>query len=176
MELSQIYDEDVDFNFVKIQLLSYFGDHVRRFGNIQIYSTKLQETGHKTMIKEGYRRSNKNNASHQILQRSARLDSFKNHEINFKVDLQRLIEHELYDKQYKRQVGSVTKQPRGFTLTIETISQYNQGLRNFPDRLHDYYRRKSSMSQQIDVDSVKEFPVAICRLLCILVENFQDAR
>ena len=32
--VADIYDEDVDFNFVKIHLLSHFRDHVQRFGNI----------------------------------------------------------------------------------------------------------------------------------------------
>ena len=65
--IADIHDEDVDFNFVKIHLLSHFGDHIRRFGNIQIYCTEAGETSHKTMIKEGYRRSNKNDASYQTL-------------------------------------------------------------------------------------------------------------
>jgi len=51
--VAHIYEEDVDFNFVKIHLLSHFGDHVRRFGNIQMYSTESGETSHKSMIKEG---------------------------------------------------------------------------------------------------------------------------
>ncbi|KAG0632929.1 hypothetical protein HOY80DRAFT_854248, partial [Tuber brumale] len=50
----------------KIHLLSHFADHIRRFGNIQMYSTASGETSHKIMIKEGYRRSNKNDASYQI--------------------------------------------------------------------------------------------------------------
>ncbi|KAG0643365.1 hypothetical protein HOY80DRAFT_1094438 [Tuber brumale] len=65
--MADICDEDVDFNFVKIHLLSHFADHIRRFGNIQMYSTESGETSYKIMIKEGYRRSNKNDASYQIL-------------------------------------------------------------------------------------------------------------
>ncbi|KAG0644729.1 hypothetical protein HOY80DRAFT_1097389 [Tuber brumale] len=61
--VADIYDEDVDFNFVKIHLLSHFAEHKRRFGNIQTYSTESEETSLKIMIKEGYRRSNKNDAS-----------------------------------------------------------------------------------------------------------------
>src|SRR6202000_2930968 len=53
--VAYIYDEDVDCNFVKIHLLSHFGDHVRRFGNIQMYSTWSGEKNHKKIIKEGYR-------------------------------------------------------------------------------------------------------------------------
>ena len=92
------------------------------------------------------------------------------------MDLQRSIEDELRDKQHKQQVGSVTRQPKGFTSTVETISQLNQTLRNLPDLLLNYYRRKSSVSQQHDMDLVKQFPVEICQLLCIPVGNFQDAR
>ncbi|KAG0633524.1 hypothetical protein HOY80DRAFT_1104646 [Tuber brumale] len=80
--VADIYDEDVDFNFVKIHLLSHFADHIRRFGNIQMYSTESGETSHKIKIKEGYRWSNKNDASYEILRTYARLDSFKILEMN----------------------------------------------------------------------------------------------
>ena len=35
-----MYNKDLDFNFGKIHLLSDFGDHMRHFGNIQMYSPK----------------------------------------------------------------------------------------------------------------------------------------
>ena len=63
-----------------------------------MYSTESGETNHKTMIKEGYRRSNKSDASHQILGTYARLDSFKIHEMNIQAVLPRPIENELRDK------------------------------------------------------------------------------
>jgi len=65
--VADIYHEDVDFNLVKIHLLSHFRDHAWRFGNIQMYSTKSGETSHETMIKESYRHSNRNDANYQIL-------------------------------------------------------------------------------------------------------------
>ena len=34
--VADIYEEDVDFNFVKIHLLSHFGDDIQHFGNIQM--------------------------------------------------------------------------------------------------------------------------------------------
>ena len=103
--VADIYDEDVDFNFIKIHLLNHFGDHIQHFGNIQMYSTKSGETNHQTIIKEGYRRSNKNDSRHQILPTYARLDSFKIHEMNIQADLPRPITDELRDKQHKREVG-----------------------------------------------------------------------
>ena len=174
--VADIYEEDVDFNFVKIHLLSHFGDHVRRFGNIQMYSTESGETSHKTMIKEGYRWSNKNDASHQILRTYARLDSFKIHEMNVEANIPRPIQDELHTKQHKRQVGSRKKQPSGLVPTVENISRLNKILRNLPDLLVDYYRRISAMGCEVEIGLVKQFPVEICRLLRVPVENFQDAQ
>jgi hypothetical protein len=174
--VADIYEEDVDFNFVKIHLLSHFGDHVRRFGNIQMYSTESGETSHKTMIKEGYRRSNKNDASHQILRTYARLDSFKIHEMNVEANIPRPIQDELRKEQHKRQVGSRKKQPSGLVPTVENISRLNKILRNLPDLLVDYYRRISAMGREVEIGLVKQFPVEICRLLRVPVENFQDAQ
>jgi hypothetical protein len=55
------------FNFIKLHLLVHFCSHVRKFGNIPMYSTDVGELAHKVQIKEGYRRSNKNDAAKQIL-------------------------------------------------------------------------------------------------------------
>ena len=55
------------FNFIKMHYLSHFESHVRRFGSISMYSTDIGELAHKEQIKEGYRRSNKNEAARQIL-------------------------------------------------------------------------------------------------------------
>ena len=59
-----------------------------------MYSTESGETSHKAMIKEGYRRSNKNDASYQILRTYARLDGFKIHEMNVNAD----VNHPIYDE------------------------------------------------------------------------------
>lgn len=55
------------FNFIKIHLLSHFSDHIRQFGNIPMYSTEFGELAHKEQIKDGWRRSNKNDAARQIV-------------------------------------------------------------------------------------------------------------
>jgi len=99
--VADIYNQDVDFNFIKIYLLSHLREHIRCFGNIQMYSSKTGETNHKPIIKEGYRLSNKNDASHQLLRTYTRLRSFKIPEMNIQADLPGLIEDELCDKQPK---------------------------------------------------------------------------
>jgi len=171
-----MYEEEVDFNFVKIHLLSNFGDYVRRFANIQMYSTESGEKSQKTIIKEGYCRSNRNNLSHQILQTCARLDSFKIDEINVEASVPRPIQHELYKKEHKGQVGSVTKQLCGLPPTVENILQLNTILRNLPDLLLDDYRQKLLMGREVEIGAVKQFPVEICWLLSVLVENLQDVQ
>jgi len=55
------------FNFIKIYLLSHFSDHIRQFGNIPMHSTEFGELAHKEQIKDGWRPSNKNDATHQIV-------------------------------------------------------------------------------------------------------------
>ena len=55
------------FNFIKLHLLVHYCYHVRKFGNRPMYSTDVGELAHKVQKKEGYRHTNKNDASHQIL-------------------------------------------------------------------------------------------------------------
>jgi len=55
------------FNFIKMHYLTHFASHVRCFGSISIYSTEIGELAHKDHIKDGYHRSNKNEAAQQIL-------------------------------------------------------------------------------------------------------------
>jgi hypothetical protein len=55
------------FNFIKMHLLCHFRDHIYQFGNIPMYSTEFGELAHKEQIKDGWRRSNKNDAARQIL-------------------------------------------------------------------------------------------------------------
>ena len=99
--VADIYEEDVDFSFVKIHLLSHCRDDGSLFGNIQMYSTESGETSHKTIIKKDYRQSNRNDASHQILRTYARLESLKIHEMNIEASIPRPIHNELHKRQHK---------------------------------------------------------------------------
>ena len=58
------------FNFIKMHLpvLIHFGDPIRQFGNIPMYSTENGDLAHKEQIKDPWRRSNKNDVARQILQ------------------------------------------------------------------------------------------------------------
>jgi len=58
---------DSHFNFIKVDLLSHFSDHIRQFGNIPRYSTEFGVLARKAKIKDGWRRSNKNDAACHIV-------------------------------------------------------------------------------------------------------------
>jgi len=60
------------FNFIKMPLLTHFCDHIYQFVNIPMYSTAFSELAHKTQIKAGWRQSNKNDSSRQIVQSYSR--------------------------------------------------------------------------------------------------------
>jgi len=60
------------FNFIKMHYLTHFASLVQRFGSISIYSTEIGELAHKDQIKDGYRRSNKNDAAWLILSQYGR--------------------------------------------------------------------------------------------------------
>jgi len=166
----------VDVNFVKIHLLSHFGDHVRRLGNNQMYCTQSGKTSQKRINKEGCCWSNRNDLSHQILRTCGRLDSCKIHEMNVKASIPHPIQNKLPKTQHQWQVGSVTKQLSGLAPTVENISQLNMILRNLPDLFQDYFGLKSCIGHQVEIGEVLQFSVEICRLLRVLVAVSQDAQ
>jgi len=51
------------FNFTKMQDLTHFASHVRRFRSLSMYSTEICELANKDQIKDSYRRSNNNEAA-----------------------------------------------------------------------------------------------------------------
>jgi len=55
------------FNFINMHYQRHFAAHVRRFGSISMYSTEIGELAHKEQIKDGYRRSSKNEAARRDL-------------------------------------------------------------------------------------------------------------
>ena len=55
-----------------MHLLIHFGDHIRQFGNIPMYSTEYGELAHKEQIKNPWRCSNKNDMARQMLQSYSR--------------------------------------------------------------------------------------------------------
>ncbi|KAL0630995.1 hypothetical protein Q9L58_010148 [Maublancomyces gigas] len=65
------------FNLIKMHLLTHFWQHVKRFGNIPMFSTDFSELAHKGHIKESYKSSNKVDTALQILDISTRRQAFE---------------------------------------------------------------------------------------------------
>jgi len=59
-------------NFTKMHYLTHIASHVPHFGSILKDSTAIGELEHEDQIKDGYRRSNKNDAAQQILSQYGR--------------------------------------------------------------------------------------------------------
>ena len=74
-ECEEILQNKSHFNFNKLHLLVHYCSHVRKLGNVPMYSMDVRELAHKVQMKEGYRHSNKNEVSRQILQYYGHLHS-----------------------------------------------------------------------------------------------------
>ena len=61
------------FNTVKIHVMSHFNDCIRRSGLPWEYSINMYEQMHTTLMKAGYRSSNKRQATPQIARHNQRL-------------------------------------------------------------------------------------------------------
>jgi len=70
--LADLIRRENHFNIIKMHYLTHFASHVQCFGSISMYSTEIGELAHKDQIKDGYRRSNKNDAARQILSQYCR--------------------------------------------------------------------------------------------------------
>ena len=64
--VDEILREGVHYNFLKIHLISYFAEQIRKFGRLPQYSTDITEYMHKA-FKDAYRRSNKVDSLSQIV-------------------------------------------------------------------------------------------------------------
>src|SRR5947209_1917063 len=67
-ECEKILQNKSHFNFIKLHLLVHYCSQVQKLDNIPIYSMDIGDLAHKVKIKKGYRHSNKNETTHQILQ------------------------------------------------------------------------------------------------------------
>ena len=123
------------------------------------------------MIKEGYRRSSKNDATFQNLKTYARIDSFRMDDMNAECKLERIhggVDHPLEDL---RELGSRVAAARNSENFLKYISHGT--LESLPDLLVDYYR--SSGQRNITVEMVNEFRVEEYRLLKVPIGCFQDS-
>jgi hypothetical protein len=80
-QIKEHLQEESDFNFIKMHLLTHFTGHVKALGQLSNVSAQLSEALHGE-LKEPFRRSNKINADSQILQMIARMNCLDYRELN----------------------------------------------------------------------------------------------
>ena len=51
-QLIDLIHSESHFNFIKMHLLIHFGDHIRQFGDIPMYSREYGKLAHKEQIKD----------------------------------------------------------------------------------------------------------------------------
>jgi hypothetical protein len=74
--------QKLDFKTIKIHAMSHFSNCIRRSGLSWEYSTNQYEQLHITLMKKGYRASNKRNATSQILKHNYRLNALRKLSMN----------------------------------------------------------------------------------------------
>lgn len=88
-EVDQHLADESDFNFVKMHLPVHFRESIRQLGHLSNLTAEYYE--HEMIdIKDAYRRSNKNDASEQILRTKARREYFKYRNMEHDVQMRRL--------------------------------------------------------------------------------------
>jgi len=88
IDISQ--EEDADFNFPMIQLMSQWVEQIRWYGALQLYSAKRHEQAHKTNLKDGWNASNHNfNYLPQVITCQRRILCFEIRELNLQALAQR---------------------------------------------------------------------------------------
>jgi DNA-directed RNA polymerase subunit N (RpoN/RPB10)/oligoribonuclease (3'-5' exoribonuclease) len=80
-QVKSLVEEESDFNFIKLHLLTHFSEHVKELGHLTNVSAELSERLHRE-LKDAFRRSNKHNAHQQILQSITRTTLFEYRDLN----------------------------------------------------------------------------------------------
>jgi hypothetical protein len=84
-QIKSLLEEESDFNFIKLHLLSHFSEHGKELGHLTNVSAELPERLHRE-LKDACRRSNKHNAHQQILQSMTQTSHFDYRELNIEAE------------------------------------------------------------------------------------------
>ena len=181
-----LIESESHFNCIKNHLLIHFGDHIRQFGNIPMYSTEYGELAHKEQIKDPWPRSNKNDVARQILQGYGRqhwirmrlltLESLRRHGADLDTDV---LEHLDTTNTVLAPVprGRHLKGPRGDVSDIQDFCRVLRILRESVYReLIRYSRHNLPTERHLPEDPVilRSLPVELLTQLEVPVLAFQE--
>ncbi|RVD87868.1 uncharacterized protein DFL_002072 [Arthrobotrys flagrans] len=69
--------ENGHFNFIKMHLMTHFTDSIKKFGQLNAWSTEVREASHVEQLKEGWAQSNHRDTYAQIIKHRYRKHQFK---------------------------------------------------------------------------------------------------
>lgn len=82
-QAEKVLRDGAHFNFPKLHMLTHFCSEIERFGCLEMWSTELGESLHRTLVKDPYRRSNKcGDYTLQILNETLKDDAFVMRKMN----------------------------------------------------------------------------------------------
>lgn len=82
-QAEKVLRDGAHFNFPKLHMLTHFRSQIERFGCLEMWSTELGESLHRTLVKDPYRRSNKcGDYTLQILNETLKDDAFVMRKMN----------------------------------------------------------------------------------------------
>jgi hypothetical protein len=174
------------FHFIKMHLLSHFKDHVCQFGNIPMYSTEFGELAHKEQIKDGWRRSNKNDAARQILASYGRQHAIRMRLLNLDSLLRRGVELPSEVVEHLKATSAVpTPVPRcrvlkgrrgDVTDVLDLRKVLGVSLDSICRELVSYSRRSLPRDSRLPEDTkiLQSLPVELLTQLEIPVVAFQE--
>lgn len=143
------------FNFPKLHMLTHFRSQIERFGCLEMWSTELGESLHRTLVKDPYRRLNKcGDYILQILNETLKDDAFVMRKMN--IDYARNASKDL---DYSTSLYGLSEQKlRSCQRRIQTFEQLNKDM--VIDEFVSVFE-KYARASQIDSYELWEYPICV---------------
>ena len=149
----EILRNKLHFNFIKPHLLVHYCSHFRKFGNIPMYSTDVGELAHKVQIKEGYRHSNKNDTSRQILHYYGRVHAVSMRLLTLRALQARKAEGAggLVDDADRCFLDEISKTRNAFQLTETEATRLRRLLRGRDKNINNLKQLSENLGPPVDL-------------------------
>lgn len=151
----KVLRDGAHFNFPKLHMLTHFRSQIERFGCLEMWSTELGESLHRTLVKDSYRRLNKcGDYILQILNKTLKDDAFVMRKMN--IDY---VRNASKDLDYSTSPYGLSEQKlRSCQRRIQTFEQLNKDM--VIDEFVSVFE-KYARASQIDSYELWEYPICV---------------
>jgi len=174
------------FNYPKLHLLTHYAEQIIQFGRLPQYSTEITEALHKP-LKEAYKRSNRVDATVQILDTHTRDHAFKmlelnlcawDKEVSFKSEIKVLVasirkeaESPVTNKVHPKLIG----QQRGLNALPEPVPLLTEilGMPSLMGKFQEYLRLNGYLGNATDTEGMEDYRGHYFSSLAVAVHEFQ---